>query len=194
MVEKTLKQKRGTVVGTKFPPPYSILLMAELEQKILRKAEFKPYIWWRYIDDIFLLWEHGEEKLKSFINNINKMHPTIKLTADWSKTSINVLEVTVSIAEGVIETDLYVKPTDSHEYLLPSSGNPFYCKKSIPYSQAKRLNRTYSNNEIFDKRSNVLEKYLLERGYSEKILHKEILRARAIPRDALLEKVNNQKK
>ena len=39
-----------------------------------------------------------------------------------------------------------------------------------------------------------LEKYLLETGYSEKIVRKEILRARAIPRDALLEKVNNQDK
>ena len=120
------------------------------------------------------------------------MHPTIKFTADWSKTSINFLDVTVSIAEGVIETDLYVKPTDSHQYLLSSSCHPFYCKKGIPYSQALRLNRICSNNEFFDKRCNDLEKYLLERGYSEKMVRKEILQARAIPRDALLEKVNNQ--
>ena len=39
-----------------------------------------------------------------------------------------------------------------------------------------------------------LEKYVLERGYSEKMVPKKILQARAIPRDALLEKVNNQKK
>ena len=45
---------------------------------------------------------------------------------------------------------------------------------------------------FFDKRWNELEKYLLERGYSEKMLCKEIFRARAIPRDPLLEKVNNQ--
>ena len=76
------------------------------------------------------------------------MHPTVKFTADWSKTSINFLDVTVSIAEGVIETDLYVKPTDSHQYLL-SSGNLFYCKKGIPYSQAQRLKRICSNNEFF---------------------------------------------
>ena len=103
--------------------------MAELEEEILGKAEFKPYLWWRYIDDIFFLWEHGEEKLKTFIDNIDKIHPTIRFTADWSKTSINFLDVTVSIAEGVIETDLYVKPTDSHQYRLLSSCHPFYCKK-----------------------------------------------------------------
>ena len=96
----------------------------------------------------------GEEKLKSFIDIINKMHPTIKFTADWSKTAINFLDVTVSIAEGVIKTDLYVKPTDSHQYLLSSSCHPLNYKKGIPYSQALKLNRICSNNEFFDKRCN----------------------------------------
>ena len=33
---------RRTAIGTKFAPPYSILFMVELEEEILRKAEFKP--------------------------------------------------------------------------------------------------------------------------------------------------------
>ena len=110
------------------------------------------------------------------------MHPTTKFTAYWSKTSINVFEVTVSVAEGVIETDLYVKPTESHQYLLSSSCHPFYCKKGIQYSKALRLNRICSNNEFFDEKCNDLGKYLSEKGSSEKMVRKEILRARAIPR------------
>ena len=104
--------------------------MAEPEEEILRKAEFKPYLWWRYIDDIFFLWEHGEEKLKSF----TKMNPTIKFTIDWSKRSIHFLDVTISTAEGVIEIDLYVRSTNRHQDLLPSSCHLFYCKKGMPYS------------------------------------------------------------
>ena len=57
------------------------------------------------------------------------MRPTIKFTAEWSKTSINFLDVTIPIAKGIIETDLYVKPTDSHQYLLSSSYHHFHCKK-----------------------------------------------------------------
>ena len=60
--------------------------MAELEEEVLGKAKFKPSLWWRYIDDIIFLWEHGEEKLKTFIDNINKKHPTITFTEDWSET------------------------------------------------------------------------------------------------------------
>ena len=67
--ERTLKQKRGTAIGTKFAPPYSILFMAELEEKILEIVE--PYLWWRYIDDIFFIWEHREEKLRNFVETLN---------------------------------------------------------------------------------------------------------------------------
>ena len=42
--KKTLKQKRGTAIGTKFAPPYSILFMAELEEKIIKESEYKPYL------------------------------------------------------------------------------------------------------------------------------------------------------
>ena len=93
------------------------------------------------IDDIFFLWKHGEENLKLSMDNINKLHSTIKFKADLSKTSINFLDVTVSPADGVTETDLYVKPTDSPQYLLSSSCHPCYCKKGIPYSQVLKLNK-----------------------------------------------------
>ena len=106
-----------------------VLFIVELEEEILQKAEFKLYLWWWYIDDIFFLWEHGEEKLKPSIDNTNKMHLTMKFTADWSKTSIDFLDVTVSIAEGVIETDPYVRPTDRHQYLLLSSCHSFIAKR-----------------------------------------------------------------
>ena len=83
--DKTYKQIRGTAICTKFAPPYAVLFMAVLEGKILSKVKKKPSVWWRYIDDIFFLWEHGEESLQEFINEINSFHPTIKFMADWSK-------------------------------------------------------------------------------------------------------------
>ena len=145
-MEKTLKQKRGTAIGTKFAPPYSILFMAELEEEISSEIELKPYLWWKYIDDIFFLWEHGEEKLKKFIEYLNEKHPTIKFTAEWSQTSINFLDVSVSFTDGKITTDLFVKATDSYQYLHSSS---YHCKKGIPYSQALPLNRILFRSYFF---------------------------------------------
>ena len=78
------------------------------------------------------LWEN---KLESFIEKINNVHPTIKFTAEWSVTSINFLDVTVSHIEEVTETDLYVTPTDSHQYLQSS------CLQSncVTFSIVKRV-------------------------------------------------------
>ena len=39
-VKKTLKPKKGTAIETKFGLPYSILVMADLEEQIFRKTEF----------------------------------------------------------------------------------------------------------------------------------------------------------
>ena len=38
-IEKTLKQVRGTAIGTKFTPPYAIIFMADLEERILKDTE-----------------------------------------------------------------------------------------------------------------------------------------------------------
>ena len=164
--------------------------MAELQEEILSEMELKPYLWWRYIDDIFFLWEHGEEKLKKFIEYLNEKHLTIKFTAEWSQTSINFLDVSVSFTDGKITTDLYAKATDSHQYLHSSSCHPYHCKKGIPYSQALRLSRICSDPISFDRRCNDLETWLIERGCSEREVQKQILRARGFSRDSILHREN----
>ena len=103
------------------------------------------------------------------------MHATIKFTAEWSKCSINLLDVTVSLIEGVLEADLNVKPTGKHQYLQYSSCHLFHCKEGIPYSQALRLKRICSETNSFVKCCNGLERFLWERGYSSKLIQKEIL-------------------
>ena len=37
--KKPLKHKRGTAIGTKFAPPYSILFMVELKKEVIKKSE-----------------------------------------------------------------------------------------------------------------------------------------------------------
>ena len=73
-------------------------------------------------------------------------------------------------------TDVYVKPTDTHQYLHSSSCHPYHCKKGIPYSQTLGLNRICSDSTSFDRRCNDLERWLLERGYKEKEVRKQVLR------------------
>ena len=158
--ENTFKQKRGTAVGTKFAPPYAILFMADFEEKMLESFEKKPMIWWRYIDDILFIWEHGEESLKVFIEQVNMFYSTIKFTTDYSKEEVNFLDLNIELISGELKTDLFIKCTDTHKLSDPTSCHPYQCKKGIPYSQAIRLNRICSDNKTFDRRCNDLEKWL----------------------------------
>jgi hypothetical protein len=77
----------------------------------------------------------------------NLYKPSIKFTHKVSKTKISFLDTTTTVKEGNMTTDLYSKPTDKHQYLSPSSCHPKHCFKSIPFSQAIRVNRICSTVE-----------------------------------------------
>ena len=127
---------------------------------------------------------HSKTLLKIF----TLFHSTIKFTAEKSKKSVNFLDVKVIFEDGKTKTDLFVKETDTHQFLDSSSCHPYHCKKGIPYSQTLRLNRICSATSFFDKRCNNLEGWLIDRGYGEKKIRKEVLRARKFKRNDLLNK------
>ena len=121
-------------------PSYANIFMDRLERRLIENAEVKPRIWWRYIDDFFIVWTEGEEKLRRLIDYLNSAHETIKFTCKWSKHEIEFLDVKVLNESGVLETDVFsIKPTDSHQYLHSSSCHPGACKRRIPFAQAMRL-------------------------------------------------------
>ena len=129
--DKTYRQTRGMALGTKFAPPYTALFIAALQEKTLNKVKKKPHVWWNYIGNIFFIWGHGEESLKEFVNEINSFHSIIKFTEDWSKEKVNFLDVEVTLNNGVLSTNLFVKPTDTHQFLDPTSCRPCHYKKDI---------------------------------------------------------------
>ena len=90
-----------------------------------------------------MIWQHGEEKLKEFLKIINSCHPTIKFTAEYSLYKANLLDVEVIRCGNKLLTELYIKPTNIHQYLQFSLCHVYHSKKYTPYSQALRLNRIY---------------------------------------------------
>ena len=133
-----------------------------------------------------MIWTKGEETLKEFLTYINSAHNTIKFTWEWSTEKVNYLDVLVKNIGGKIETDLYVKPTDKHQYLYYKSCHPRKCKEGIPYAQALRLRRICSKDEYFERRAQDLTTYLTARGYRRTFVVKEINKARIKTRHELL--------
>ena len=71
-------QTYGTAMGTQMDPSYANIFMGDLEESLLNAADKRPDVWWRYIDDVFVIWPFGEGCLVEFLNYINSMHPTVR--------------------------------------------------------------------------------------------------------------------
>ena len=84
------------------------LFTGKFEQQTIDNSLLKPFIWCRFIDDIFMIWTHGEEHLKSFIGFLNSIHPSIKFTHEYSNSlhqTLPFLDVQVHLINNHIETD-----------------------------------------------------------------------------------------
>ena len=69
---------------------YANIFMDRLEKRLIQNAEVKPHIWWRYIDDIFIVWTEGEEKLKEFIDYLNNAHDTMRFKSSHDDKSYSI--------------------------------------------------------------------------------------------------------
>ena len=124
----------------------------------------------------------GPEKLKIFVGCLNNLRSTIKLACSHSPSNIPFLDVMVSVKDGSIETDLYTKRTDKHQYLLVSCCHPQHTKRTIPFSLPLRLRRICSNPDNYKLRTNELIDYLANRSYGKTFLKTQIQRASDILR------------
>ena len=162
----------------------------------------------RFLDDIFLIFTGSIKNLHNFFNEVNEIHPNIKLTMSHTTPkseegqeascscnptdSIPYLHTFCKIKNGKIITDLYQKPTDKNQYLLTSSCHPIECLDSIPFSLAMRINRICSEEEDREFRFQELKEMLLSREYVKGVIDAAIAKARAIPRTQALRRVSRQ--
>ena len=72
------------------------------------------------------------------------------------RLNVNVLDVTLHLIDGFIQTDVYCRPTDSCLYLAPSRAHPKHVFNAIPFEVASRLRRNCSEDFFLNKR---LEEY-----------------------------------
>ena len=142
----------------------------------------------RFLDDIFTIYTGTLENLHKFSEELNNIHPTIKFTMNHTTpsfsspsdyhvppptcacctgTSLPFLDTSCNISEGKIKVDLYRKPTDRNQYLLPSSCHPAHVTSNIPFSLAYRIVRICSDPETRDKRLDELKQLLVDRNYKK---------------------------
>ena len=67
-------------MGSSMAPTYASLFMGKLERDFLEQCTLKPSVWLRFLDDIFMIWDHSLAELEEFMTHLNSFHQTIKFT------------------------------------------------------------------------------------------------------------------
>ncbi|XP_062586434.1 uncharacterized protein LOC134248002 [Saccostrea cucullata] len=102
------KQIKGTAMGTKMAPTYSILVMGFFEETLYQKVSdelgqeigkhLRDY-WKQFLDDCFLFWNKSEEDLQTLYTLLNSINPNLQFTMEHSDSSIPFLDVMIALVE-----------------------------------------------------------------------------------------------
>ena len=169
-----VKQKIcGTVIGTKFAPTYACIFMDDVEIKFLETQSLQPLFWFRYIDDVFFIWTHGEGKIQLFLTDLKNYNLILNLHMSLIKNT-SFLDLKVSVCDDKLTTDLHVKPTDRHLYLHYTLEHPNHTKWSFKYSQTLRISKICSYKNDFEKHLEQMKSWFWVRGYPDNLMKKEV--------------------
>ena len=172
---ETFLQTKGTAMGKKFAPSYANIFMAHFETEAMKKCYLKPTVYFRFLDDVFCVWDHGRENFETFLEILNSHHPAVKLTAIVEENANDFLDVTIFkgpllTEKGIFDTKVYFKPTDTHQLLHKASFHPRHTFRGILKSQIMRFYRICSQKSDFDSACSLVFKALRSRQYSKRSL------------------------
>ena len=168
-------QQQGTAMGTRIAPNYAIIFMHKIETELLQKIPLKLSFFKRFIDDIFLIWPHGEDTLQDFLTMVNNYCNTIvKFTEEHSQHEIPFLDTLVYKENGKLLARVYHKKYQK-QHLHYRSSHPKNLKDAVPYGLLIRAMRISSKDKDFKEEATSIITSLLQRGYPDNILQKLLI-------------------
>ena len=141
--------------------------MEYFETVLLPQIKPVDMIWYRYVDDIFTIWDDCWGSFDTFFQNLNSLVPSIKFKAEWeSEGKLPFLDVQVIKNGNSIDFNVYRKPTHSGGYLHFFSNHPDSIKKSVASGLFLRALRICSPSYL-DSEINLIKVQLNKLGYPE---------------------------
>ena len=122
-------------MGTKRAVAFSVIFKADGEKWLPMARPYKPFVWKRFVDDIFSLWDISTKEVYNFVDFANTFHPTnIKFTCEISSKCPVFLDTEVFkgpclSTHKILNLQTQFKPTESFQYTHFSSCHPSDCKK-----------------------------------------------------------------
>ncbi|KAJ8916401.1 hypothetical protein NQ315_014611, partial [Exocentrus adspersus] len=173
------QQDFGMAMGSSLSPIMSNIFMEHFEETYVKSYINKPKIWWRYVDDVFSIWPHGQDNLTDFLNFLNNIEPTIKFTLELEENNkLPFLDVMISKNTEInsnFQTNVYRKKTNTNRYLNFNSNHHLSIKKGVIKSLYDRAKLVSSNVNFFNQEKDHIKNILKENAYPINLVDKAFL-------------------
>lgn len=177
------RQVIGTAMGISFSVCYAIIFMIWFEDPLIREAVDKGFMkeadYWRFIDDLILLWSGPRHALADLMEKMNHKLPEITLT--WSSTPEEVLkgifpqrnefmDLTIWKEKTKWEFKIAHKATAAFCYLHPKSCHPKANYKGFIKAEVLRILTHSSSIDLARTELAFFQNNLIKRGFHEQEL------------------------
>jgi hypothetical protein len=168
------RQTDGIAMGSPLGPTFANAYMANLEEKVLSSCDFKPSIYLRYVDDIFVV-AKDETELEALRVSLEN-ESVLKFTREIGNNKLPFLDVDITVNNDRIETSVYVKRTNSGECLNFNSQCPDKYKRGVVFTLINRAYKICSDWEKFNQEVTRLKQVLTNNNYPMELVENEINR------------------
>ena len=170
------KQIDGVAMGSPLGPTLANAFLCHYEKEWLDNcpSHFKPIVYRRYVDDIFVLFS-SKEHLQPFVDYMNKQHRCIKFTSETEKNNtFSFLDINITRQNNQLKTSVYRKPTFSGVFTHYESYIDQYYKKSLIFTLLSRCYSICSDYTLFHLEVEKLREILKKNSYPSGIIEVSI--------------------
>jgi len=154
-------------MGSPLSPVIANFFMEDFEKKATKQATHKPVCWFRYVDETFIIWPHGQEKLEDFLIHLNGLHNKIQFTMEKEEEdhlpflNIDIYRKTY----GSLGHKVYRKSTHTNIYLHQNSHHHPANKQSVLASHIHRA-KALCDQDSLPQELEFLTTVFKDNGYS----------------------------
>ena len=182
------RQAYGAAIGPHEASFYCDITMTYIDNLVNSDSNphKRPTAWFRFRDDVYDPWKHGEVELIKFTEWLNTLHPRIKFTVTYKLgEGVEYLDTYIYDIDGVIHTKIHSKESDTHAYLPPTSCHPYHICKNNPSQVARRVRKLNSEECNYLVAREDFSEHLALRGYSTSSINEAFEKFDNIDRSSL---------
>lgn len=172
---ETYYQNEGLAMGSPLSPILADIFMHNFESTyIIKNQKYKNNLiyYYRYVDDILILWSGTTIDLMEFVTYLNTLHQTIKFTAELEndQKQINFLDLTISIKNNNHYFEIFRKPTHTGVIIDNSSNHPFQHKSAAFHSYIERILKIPLSTESFNRELKIIKQIAYHHNFNPTLI------------------------